>query len=106
MNTLLPDIYRGAAADIEKRGWCQDMELGENGEICLRFAIDEQFDHSISGWTVLAVDAYEFLARRLGWSGRHSAESWLEDWNDEPHRTTAEVIAKLRDAAVAAEAVA
>lgn len=106
MNPILPDIFQGAAADIEKYGWCQESDSDEALHLCMRGAIKTQLSwHDFEAAMQLSEEAYAVVAPLLDVASRYSPEDKVTYWNDMEGRTVDEVIAKLREAADAAEAV-
>jgi hypothetical protein len=94
------DVLRHAARIIEERGWCRGELQDNQGAVCAWGAIDT----ALAGGVRYEVHDEERLALQA--LGASLGISWSDVpfWNDHPHRTAAEVIAALRDAADAAEA--
>jgi hypothetical protein len=87
------DVLLRAADLLEEFGWCQG-EFGskEDGSFCLYGAVDT---------------AHSDLTGKPGWAPRefgiflHKRLGGCASWNDDPGRTKAEVVARLREAAEA-----
>lgn len=79
-----------AADRIEQHGWCQDTAMDYRGRMCvlgaLSFAVDfSQAEYAAAVGKILRqTDAFE-----------------IAGWNDAPGRTKDEVVAMLREAAIA-----
>lgn len=88
------DVLHRAADLLEEFDWCQG-NLGRNGAYCAMGAIGAVVDRanlSPGEWYV-ALDVASFGLPASG--TKHP----LAHWNDEPGRTKAEVVARLREAA-------
>lgn len=91
----LRDIFR-AAADLVEQGWCQRKYATKiDGQQC--YCIDGAVAMAESGdpHSVITPECTTAL-NMLAWEKGFSA---ITDYNDEPGRTQAEVVAVLRDLA-------
>lgn len=84
----LADVLNRAADLIERDGWVQGRFRGPNGEHCATDAVVCACEFSM----VVYNDAVDVLLEAI-------RRQNLPRWNDEPGRTQAEVVAKLRAAA-------
>jgi hypothetical protein len=82
-------ILWGAADDLEAVGWCQGATEDALGRLCVMGAIDRQKRQ------------YNIFERNKALTRltQHVGGKYLAQWNDEPERTEAEVIAACRGAA-------
>lgn len=92
-----------AAADIiVEQGWCQNTAKNAIGNVCMGGAISMAHHGSAYGWA----EAKDALARmRNTLKAEEPALSIsgcaVSEWNNQPGRTAEEVIAKLREVALA-----
>jgi hypothetical protein len=82
-------VLVGAADVIERAGWCQSQPRDLTGSVCVREALRIAAD----GDLVTMYDALTALERRL------PAYIDVVRWQDQSHRTKAQVLAFLRDTA-------
>ena len=82
------DALLKAAELIEQRGWCQDFLENSRGQVCALGAMD-MLEHSMEFDWMRSLMALEI---EIG-------SASIADWNDNPSRTQAEVLAAFRAAA-------
>lgn len=104
----VPRVLRLAAALIERDGWCQGTYIAMDGRCCAVGALVQAGDGVVDpdifdAGPVEMARIHSAFDAAMKFIGRR-AVSDLVDWNDEPDRTEAEVLAALRGAADAWEA--
>ena len=82
------DALLKAAEIIEQRGWCQGLLESSSGQVCALGAMD-MLEHSMEFDWMRSLMALEI---EIG-------SASIADWNDNPSRTQAEVLAAFRAAA-------
>lgn len=95
---------------IEKHGWCQHALRTNEGRVCVRGALVSAIGDTESFVYFISLDrlltdtqaamvhaADDALCRAVGDGSSHSAPLW----NNAPERTAAEVVAKMREVALA-----
>lgn len=96
------EVFRSAAAIIQKRGWCKDGYYNANGNVCLVGAVTQALGQGIetpemlvSPWQVEDSAVMRRLIKVLRADGMWE----VARWNDEPERVVTEVIDLLESAA-------
>lgn len=89
--TITRSLYDRAADEIERRGHTKNKLCDQRGAVCLYGAIHVA-DHG---------DPYHRGRSWDEWTRRLGFEYWGDavNWNNDPDRTQAEVVARLRAAA-------
>jgi hypothetical protein len=97
------EVLHRAADLLEEFGWCQGQLFSRGRRAYCVIGATARAAHDLGyegDWT----GGYGFVRDRVGADLlRAVSGGWFSgDWNDEPDRTKAEVVAKLREAAEAA----
>lgn len=100
--------FKGAAKRLETHGWCQRALQNASGQLCMAGALNAEVTGDPDNW--VPETFFEEVVRAV--PGMTPARNELPfasavvNWNNDPDRTAAEVIAALRRTAELAEEAA